>query len=950
MTDSYPTQCVLLSIRLSPPAIRHLLEQTHAKTVIVSSRTYSIVQHALSGSDLLPTSLVEAVPLKQLLSPPEDTASKLKNHLVSTRHLIREDDCNVLVLHSSGTTGLPKAIRLTHRYMLGYAACHDFPANEDESMRGTNLSTLPLFHGFGLLAPCLSLSLGKPLCLPPASAIPSGQLVRRLLQNHEITSLMSVPTILEEITEMSDFELAAKDLARLDMVVSGGGGLSLPTGSQLSANGVTILNHFGATELGALAPISRPGKDYDWRYIPVRKDLGLRLEPLEDSDEEDEACKLIGRPFGWAADFELQDHLRRNPSHPDSEVMILGRKDDVIVLATGEKVLPHTLEQKLAMNPLIKCAVVFGSGRFEVGVLVEPSDNTEKELEEIVDSVWSEILEINKLVDQHARIRSKAAVIVATSGKAIPRSDKGTPQRREVYVRFEPEIESVYESLRQADDMSVAHAFDPEDPSSSLRAIVQTCLPEHQGAGDWADEEDLVNLGLDSLQAKRLHQIIRQALQACGRDEDAANLQPDFVYTNSSVKKMAKALSSLGNGSDLLSDTMETLTAKYSYDSNDQREGSGNVVALTGSTGNLGAHLLQLLTKDSKIRQIICFVRDNTSKDPAHGLMGRQKEALKARGISLTEREWRKISLVPWIAGNENLGIKPEEYMSITRSVTHVLHAAWPMDFRRKLASFEAHIKAVRDLVELCRAARRLRPAMKPRFLLVSSIAVVGNYHGATEQAGNVVPEIPVPSASTLDISYAEAKWVCEQIVQSASHRLECELSASIVRLGQVTGTQSSGYWTVKEHFPALVKASQEMGRFPDLQGSLSWLPVDRAAQIFSELLLHTGSSSVVYHLENPVRQPWSDVRKILERKLDLRSLPPMPFEEWLAEAKNGEYLPTDLLAFLETHFVHMSGGSLVLDTRNCRMVSRTCRSSNSVSVKEIERYVDFWKSEGFLR
>lgn len=42
--------------------------------------------------------------------------------------------------------GLPKAIRLAHRYLLGYAACHLFPPDEDESKRGINLSTLPLFH------------------------------------------------------------------------------------------------------------------------------------------------------------------------------------------------------------------------------------------------------------------------------------------------------------------------------------------------------------------------------------------------------------------------------------------------------------------------------------------------------------------------------------------------------------------------------------------------------------------------------------------------------------------------------------------------------------------------------------------------------------------------------------------------------------------------------------
>jgi len=58
--------------------------------------------------------------------------------------LIQEDDRNVLILHSSGTTGLPKPIYLAHRYLLGYAACHRFA--EDEVVNSPNVSTLPLYH------------------------------------------------------------------------------------------------------------------------------------------------------------------------------------------------------------------------------------------------------------------------------------------------------------------------------------------------------------------------------------------------------------------------------------------------------------------------------------------------------------------------------------------------------------------------------------------------------------------------------------------------------------------------------------------------------------------------------------------------------------------------------------------------------------------------------------
>jgi acyl-coenzyme A synthetase/AMP-(fatty) acid ligase len=54
-----------------------------------------------------------------------------------------EKDRNAIILHSSGTTGLPKAIYQSQEYVLGYAANHCL---SPEEAQGVNVSTLPLFH------------------------------------------------------------------------------------------------------------------------------------------------------------------------------------------------------------------------------------------------------------------------------------------------------------------------------------------------------------------------------------------------------------------------------------------------------------------------------------------------------------------------------------------------------------------------------------------------------------------------------------------------------------------------------------------------------------------------------------------------------------------------------------------------------------------------------------
>jgi acyl-coenzyme A synthetase/AMP-(fatty) acid ligase len=64
--------------------------------------------------------------------------------ICAPEHYVDEQDRNVLILHSSGTTGLPKAIFQPHKYLLGYACCHI--RTDEEDMAALNMSTLPLYH------------------------------------------------------------------------------------------------------------------------------------------------------------------------------------------------------------------------------------------------------------------------------------------------------------------------------------------------------------------------------------------------------------------------------------------------------------------------------------------------------------------------------------------------------------------------------------------------------------------------------------------------------------------------------------------------------------------------------------------------------------------------------------------------------------------------------------
>jgi acyl-coenzyme A synthetase/AMP-(fatty) acid ligase len=132
-----------MSARLTPVAIAQLLKQTATTCVLINSQVSRGSQEALEilqadGDRHAIPSFVTALNCEDLLSP-------LPQPNVPPRFTawIRED-LDAVIMHSSGTTGLPKPVYHSQTYPLIYAAAHRLP--EQREPFGFNVSTLPLYH------------------------------------------------------------------------------------------------------------------------------------------------------------------------------------------------------------------------------------------------------------------------------------------------------------------------------------------------------------------------------------------------------------------------------------------------------------------------------------------------------------------------------------------------------------------------------------------------------------------------------------------------------------------------------------------------------------------------------------------------------------------------------------------------------------------------------------
>lgn len=145
---------LLLSARLSPNAIRHLIEKTNAGAALSSPRLRGTVDEALALGDEQSTDsvpkLLERQSLEQMLEQVH-ASGPIKAASVTYPGFYRGvEDREIVIMHSSGTTGLPKPIYQPHEYLVGFAAVHRFAESEAPPL---NLSTLPLYHVCHFLSP-----------------------------------------------------------------------------------------------------------------------------------------------------------------------------------------------------------------------------------------------------------------------------------------------------------------------------------------------------------------------------------------------------------------------------------------------------------------------------------------------------------------------------------------------------------------------------------------------------------------------------------------------------------------------------------------------------------------------------------------------------------------------------------------------------------------------------
>jgi long-chain acyl-CoA synthetase len=268
-----------------------------------------------------------------------------------------------MMLYTSGTSGNPKGVPLTHRNV-GRNGADWLVCNAPLLAEGDrDLLWLPMSHIFGFGELCA----GNLLAWETYLATPAD--VLDLLPSVAPHVFMSVPAYWEKLARAiaaSSFETVTG--GRLRFCLSGGAGLKVEIKQQLHAAGLLVIEGYGLTETSPTLTLNRPDA---FRFDTVGKSLPSVELKLDDDGEilargenvftgyykDPEATANAFTPDGW---FRTGDVGRWTE---DGFLQIIDRKKDILVTAGGKNVPPANIESRFVDDPVIERVVVYGDAR-----------------------------------------------------------------------------------------------------------------------------------------------------------------------------------------------------------------------------------------------------------------------------------------------------------------------------------------------------------------------------------------------------------------------------------------------------------------------------------------------------------------------------------------------------------------------------------------------------------
>lgn len=806
--------------------------------------------------------------------------------------------------------------------------------------------TVPLYHNYGHASLWRAMwSCKKLFIFPQELPLTTPNLLKALAGCREVQQFYAVPYVLKLLAETDE---GMQLLRRFDLVTSAGSACPTDVGDRLVADGVHLVSNYGATEVGQLMSSMRDF-DTDREWSAVRMNDALRPYAIWLPQGDGETFELAVKE-GWPAQtksnradgsYATSDLFRRHPSLDDAYLFV-GRCDDTLVHSNGEKTNPIPMELSIRGSPHVAEAIVFGAGKPQAGALIVLSGQHSNP-DAAMRLVWPSIEEANCKAPSHSRIIPEL-VHLLPQGTKFTSADKGSLIRSKVIATFTDLIDNLYAKYESGECTSAkVKPAAYEDALHLVRGVVVAI------AGHLGDDDDLFDLGIDSLTSTRIVNAIRRTI-----DVGDQKLPSTLVFECPTIAKLAQRIMGQQEKADI-ADTMlsmvETYGGRVLAAPHFRPKAESSAVVLTGATGSLGAHLLVALSRQN-VSQIWCLCRAKNDQEAE----ARVEASLKTRRLPSIQKLTAKVTCLAADLTAADMGLSESSFATIAQRATAVIHAAYPVNFNMSVESFATSIQSSVHLMNICSQS-----TFQSTFHFCSSVSAATRRKSST-----ILETISSDPLDAQEMGYAQSKWVVEAICRKSSE--EKSQPCVVHRIGQMVGDSEHGVWNETEAIPLMFKAAQTVGALPDLEEQVSWLPVDQAAAMIAAVTA-SPSGQQVFHILNDILTPYRSVYDGL-RAAGL-SFEVVDKQEWvhrLRNAKDQNPSTNPTIKLVDFYAQKYSAGSSDTASASDDMAYKERRSAKTWDATEmrnqiprqaeqlqpigqaaIGRMVSHWRSSGFL-
>ena len=285
-----------------------------------------------------------------------------------------ESEDLAIIFATSGTTGLPKAVPLTHENLLSNCEATNAMVS---SISGDDvfLTVLPNFHSFGYTVTIiLPLTIGARIAIAPSFLPPAATI--RAITEAKVDVMFVVPAIISFLLmSVEKGKLPPEALARIRVICTGGDRLN-PNVHNLALKllGRDVMEGYGLTETSPVICVNHDCETQRTGTVgPVLPGYEYKLKTRDGKDTADSegvlwvrgpsvtpgylhAPEITAERFDAEGFFNTGDYVNIDA---DGYVAVMDRVTDIIIVG-GFNVYPQEVEKILSEHPDVHAAVVVG--------------------------------------------------------------------------------------------------------------------------------------------------------------------------------------------------------------------------------------------------------------------------------------------------------------------------------------------------------------------------------------------------------------------------------------------------------------------------------------------------------------------------------------------------------------------------------------------------------------